>query len=470
MRNILVMIICGLVCLLSPINPSLGIYGYYWFAIMRPDILSWSGPNNYSFAMAVASLLFNFPRVLPNLAILITNSLCRTLILLFIVISLSVVAAVDPSLSIPPYLQFIRIIIMALLIPLALSDRRKVEILIVVMAASIGLLAAKYGLAGVLHGGARYAEGYGGMMNDNNTMALAFSLAIPLCYFCRPLVASVWGRGILLLAAILSIGGVFFTHSRGGVLSVATALVFIAMKSKRKLLVFLLFAGIAGGTAFLIRDTFLKRMATIKTVGSEEAESSAQSRLVLAVAAAKMWKDYPLLGVGFTETNEQRLISRYVPPEYSESYQNKVIHNTYMQMLADCGIFALILYVWLLFGAIVQMRRAARRAENAGDLVAAAAANAIMVSLITYAVGSTFLSRTSFDFFYVLAMTAAAYLNAESRTVDQSVPVLSARGIPESIAARQPEPAQPAFVPPAPEQAPPRRYKMTRPRSGWRQP
>jgi len=425
MRDLVVMGITLVLCLLSPLNPRLGLYGYYWFALMRPDILAWSGPNRYSLLIAVFTLLSNSGRALANLPVLIRSPLCRTMLLLVVVITLSIPFAVKPELCYEPYSLFIRMILMAFLIPLAIRDKREIRILMVVMAASIGLLAGKFGLAGILAGGARFGQGYGGMLSDNNTMALAFVLAIPLCWFSRLLVTQLWARIGFATLALLSFGGVVFTHSRGGVLAAGIAMLLIAWRAKHRLLVGLMVVGFGIGAVYLVRDSLLDRMATIS---APLEEASAKSRVILVRAAVKMWLDYPLLGVGFTENNQQELISSYVPAEYKDGYQGKVIHNTYLQMLVDAGIFSLLLYCWLLFGGIWKLERSIRRAREDGGLEEAAIPLALQTSLVAYAAGSTFLSRSSFDFFYILIMASAAWLEIERRA-DETVDEVAAPGM-----------------------------------------
>jgi probable O-glycosylation ligase (exosortase A-associated) len=413
MRDFAVMGITAALCLLCPFSPRLGLYGYYWFALMRPDILAWSGPNHYSLAIAAFTSICNSGRALQRLPALFANPLCRRLLLLVGVIALSVPFAVKPSLCIEPISLFLRMILMALFIPLVIWEASELQALFVVMAASIGLLAAKFGLSGLLAGGARFAQGYGGMLSDNNTMALAFVLAIPLCWFSRDLVRPLWAKAGMGALALLSAGGVIFTHSRGGALAAGTALLVIAWRARHRVLVGGLLLVFLAGAVYLVRDSFLKRMETIAEA-SEEA--SAKSRIILAASAVKMWLDYPIFGVGFTEDNEQELIAKYVPAAYKESYQRKVIHNTYLQMLVDAGIFALLLYVWLLLGAIWKMELSIRRLKAQGRLDAAAVPLGVQTALVAYMVGSTFLSRTSFDFFYILVMLAATWLEIETRS------------------------------------------------------
>ncbi|GIU74197.1 MAG: hypothetical protein KatS3mg004_1284 [Bryobacteraceae bacterium] len=408
---IVVATVVGL-CILSPIRPVLGLYGYYWFAMMRPDILAWAGPNRYSFLLAAVTLFSNTPRILRNLPLVVLNPVLRTLMLFLLVVTLSVILAVDPSLCTDRYLFFLRVFLMSLVIPLILTTEAELKWFFVVLSGSLGLLAAKYGIYGVLHGGAAFSEGYGGLLSDNNTMALAFAMAVPLCWFSRHLAPWKMARAGFMMVAALALGGVVFTHSRGGILAAGAGLMLITLLEKRKLLTLTLLAAAGAGLAYLVWDSLSSRMSTLK---NPETEASARSRIILAQSAPKIWLDYPFFGVGFTETNQQRLIFKYVPPEYAVEYSGKVLHNNWLQILVDSGIFAFLLYVGLIVSVTFRMWRRGRASLRAGDIEGAAIPLAIAVSLAVFIVGSTFLSRTTFDLYYVLICTAAAWTEIHER-------------------------------------------------------
>ena len=150
MRNALLILITGLICVISPINPLIGLCGYYWFALMRPDVLAWSGANNYSFFIAIATLLSNFSQVMTNFSVLLTSWICRTFLLFLLSIALSVAFSPRPDLCMDQVMLFARVAIMALLIPLAVRSMRNLQLLVLVMAGSIGLLGSKYGLWGLM--------------------------------------------------------------------------------------------------------------------------------------------------------------------------------------------------------------------------------------------------------------------------------------------------------------------------------
>jgi probable O-glycosylation ligase (exosortase A-associated) len=394
------------VAILSPLRPVFGLYGYYWFAMMRPDILSWSGPNRYSFLLAAVTLFCNTPRILRNLPLVVLNPILRGLGLFLLVVTLSVILAVDPSLCTERYVMFLRVFVMAFVIPLILTTPVELKWFFVVLSGSLGLLASKFGLYGVLHGGVYFAGGYGGLLSDNNTMALAFAMAVPMCWYSRLLVPWRSAKLAFMAMSLFSLAAVVFTHSRGGVLAVGAGLVLITISERRKLLALGLLAAAGAGVGFLVWDTFSSRMSTLK---APELEASAKSRMILAQSAPKLWLDYPFFGVGFTETNQQRLIFKYVPPEYAVEYSGKVLHNNWLQILVDSGIFALLIYVWLIVSVSFRMWRKGRQLLGRGELEDAAIPLAIATSLGIFMVGSTFLSRTTFDLYYVLLCVAAAW-------------------------------------------------------------
>ncbi len=426
-------------CVLSPIRPVLGLYGYYWFAMMRPDILAWAGPNRYSLYLALATLFSNVPRIVRNLPLLLLNPLLRNLLLFLLVVTISVIVAVYPTLCVDRYTLFLRVFIMAIVIPLILETREQLRWFYLVVAGSLGLLGTKFGIYGLLRGGAYYTVGFGGLLSDNNTMALAFAMAVPLCWYGRLLAPWKWMKTGMVAAAFATLAAVAFTHSRGGILAVGAGLLLITVSEKRKWLALGLLGAASTVAAVLVWDSLVNRMSTLK---DPHAEASAKSRIILAQTAPKIWLDYPLFGVGFTETNQQRLIFKYVPPEYSVEYAGKVLHNNWLQILVDSGIFAFLIYCWVLGSATWRMWREGRRRLAAGQTEEAAIPNGIFTALGVFVVGSTFLSRTTFDLYYVLICMTAAWIEIEKRHAAQVLQ--PAESLPE-----QPPPALAHAAPPS---------------------
>ena len=134
-----------------------------------------------------------------------------------------------------------------------------------------------------------------------------------------------------------------------------------------------------------------------------------------------MWKDHPLFGVGFGSTNFQALLDRYIARDDSH-----VVHNTYLQVLVDSGVFAFLLYDLLLVTTWIWLGKSARRMRQTHPELEAYPA-ALQGGILAFAIGSIFLSRVTFDFYYILVATAAAWYLIEKQVslegAEQTAPV-----------------------------------------------
>ena len=402
--------IIGGLCLGAFVWPRLGLYGYVWFAVLRPDVLAWcQDQQSFSLALAVCTAISGL-RYYRRLPALFSNPMVLGLLALQIPVGLSVLTAVNVDLAVPNYSAYVRMLLVLLFIPVLIRTEEELKHLLLVIAGSVGFLGSKFGISGIVHGGVLWDQGYGVGLLDNNQLGLAFVMAIPLCWYCRTLVVSLWARWILLIAALASSAAVIMTNSRGSSISLGVAFVLILWRSDRKLLTFCTLVLAAGGAIYMMRDTYMDRMMTLKDVRSE---ASAASRLDYAVAAFAMWKDHPLLGVGFGRKNYSRLVGKYLG-----NSDDHVAHNSYLQMLADSGIFAFVLYTGLIFGTIGWLGASYRRMKwGYPDLRSFPAG--LQCSLAAFAVGCTFYSFDEYDLPYILLMCAASWWALERPVEDE---------------------------------------------------
>jgi putative inorganic carbon (hco3(-)) transporter len=403
------------------VRPRVGLYAYTWFALMRPDFLAWApGAQPYSLVLAIATLISSLRYIGAAWSVL-TNPISRWLILLQLAVLASVFFAVERDLAWGPFDGYIRGITMSLLIPLLIESPRQLKTLVIIMAISIGSLGAKFGLYGLLQGGVRYSGGYGGMLSDNNTLALGLVMGMALCWYARGQLSSVWLRAAFLGMAALGLAGTIMTYSRGAALALVAALLVVIYRSKRRLATLAVISAICLPILYLVGAPYMDRLATLQ---APEEDSSARSRLENYTAAVQMWKDYPILGVGFGEENERRLLSRYTNRDVGEA--DLVIHNTYLQLLVDSGAPAFLIYTGLLIGTIFWLGSAGQR-SRAEEMGMQHCLQAIQLALITFSIGALFLSREQFDFAYMLLMSAAAWWRIQRSVAETDIGPISMR-------------------------------------------
>jgi probable O-glycosylation ligase (exosortase A-associated) len=315
-------------------------------------------------------------------------------------------------------------------IPLLIHSVEHVRKLLLVVGLSLGFWGLKLGLYGLAHGGVMMANSSLESGMDNNTLALAISIGMALCWYARYFPGCTrWMRWGLLGVVFSSTAAIVMSNSRGSSLALLAVFVTIVLRSKRKVGTLLVLAGFGGLAVYSVWDAYVARMSTLQNY---EQEASAASRVDHAKAAVAVWQDYPVTGVGFGGRNYARLAGRHLGRANIH-----VVHNSYIQMLVDCGIFGFLIYVGLLFGAIVWLGVSAARMKRwrAGY---ESFPRAIQAALISFAVGSTFYSVERLEILYILLMSAAAWKTAEqallSESADQDKPHSSLDGAERELA------------------------------------
>ena len=400
MRALVLSAIVLVICICAIARPKIGILGYVWFALMRPDVLAWvQGQRQYSMYLAVATLIGSI-RFAPQIIPLFKNPIWTAVLTLVIPIIASAFYAVDPPLSADPLEQFLKMIMVVLLIPLYIQTLKDFRLLFLTIAFSLGVIGTKFGVYGLLAGGARFYQGYGGMMDGNNEVGMAFAMVLPFCWYAIRIVESKKMKLFYLGVIVSTIAGAIMTYSRGAALGLAAVFLTLVFFSKRKLGILIGLAIVVLPGLYFVSESYLDRLATIQAPAEDH---SISNRLLYWDAALKIAEDYPLLGTGFGQKNTAALMARYL-----EKDDQHVIHNTYLQLAADCGFFTAGLFILILLGTISWLGLESLRLKRSGSRWAIFPI-AVQCALIAYAVSGTFGSRERYDFYYILLMTAASW-------------------------------------------------------------
>lgn len=416
LRELLLIGIVAVVCVLALIRPKYGLYGYMWYALMRPDVLAFveDDRNIYSFVIFCVTAISAL-RHIGNISRLFQSFFFVTLLLLQILLGLSVLNAVYYDLAVPRYIFFVKMFGALLLIPLLVETEKDLRELLLVIGLSLGAVGIKHGLWGVMHGGVQLVRGYGPMFADNNFLALGLATVMPICWYARALTANQTLRWILLSMFIFCIPAIVMTNSRGGTLTMGVVLLYVLLRTRNKAVALLLILGVTGGAIYLVQDMFVSRMSTLQDV---EEEASAASRLFHLKIAFRMWLDYPMLGVGFGGVNYAALADRYGE---SATANQHVAHNSYAQMLVDSGVFALLLYVAALLGSIWWLNASRKRMLKwfARDPAREAIPAGLQGAMIAFVVDSTFYSCQRMDLPYMFLFVIGVWQIIERQLLAQ---------------------------------------------------
>jgi probable O-glycosylation ligase (exosortase A-associated) len=401
MRGLILQTIVALLAGTALVEPRIGLLAWIWYGAMHPNFFAWMPyANSMSLLLAVTTLVGSL-RNIGQISVWFTEPIPCGLILFLIPIGLSTAFAIKPGLAYEPFLNFINMMLMVLMIPVLIRRAEHLRTAMAVYCLSVGVLGVKFGLWGLLNGGAQYSAGFATL--DNNTLAAVFLSAVPLCWYLVPLTESKLLKALYLFDFCMLVAAIVMTHSRGAALALAAEFLLILLWSRRKTGLALVLFLAAGPAIYLVRDSYISRMNTLR---SPQEEASALSRIVSARAAVRMWQDYPLLGVGFGAANQMRLSSQYTDRDGLRS--DLVIHNTYLQVLVDSGIFAALIYFGLLVATIVWLGISARRNRRERPEFTPYPL-AIRTALVGFGIATIFLSRVQSEVVYELLAAAASW-------------------------------------------------------------
>ncbi len=401
LREVLLLATVAAICIGSLFKPRLALYGYMWYALMRPDIFAFV-QNKYPISLILAAATFvGAVRCAGGLSNIFRSRITLGMLALQLFLFLSYEFAVVQRLSEDRYSAYIKMIAVMFCVPVMIQTERQLRTFLLVIALSLGVVGVKFGLYGMVQGGVVLQGGFGDNLDDNNFLGLVLAMLVPLCWGLIATTRSRILRLCLAFVVLCSIMQVVMSNSRGSSIALGIGLLLIVLRSRRGFVGALALGLCAAAAIYLVRDTYFDRMGTLK---APEQEASAASRLVHASAAFDMWKDYPLLGVGFGGFNYAVLAPKYQPELDGEH----VAHNTYLQMLVDSGIVAFFLYIWIIIAAIrLTGRWGARWSEK--DRARSTLARGLQAALVMFAVGGAFYSCHRMEYPYMLLMAIASW-------------------------------------------------------------
>lgn len=273
---------------------------------------------------------------------------------------------------------------------------------------AFSMLLASYS---VFSGYLKYGVGRpGGIVGDPNYYALVAVSMFPLCVALLP-EARGYRRWMLAVAGLAVVASVFLSASRGGFLSLAFCLLYMSLRGRRRIVAL---AGI--GLLIIAMSWILPRTPWERFLrpGTGDAVSNEARKQALR-AGWQMIKAHPFTGVG---------LGMYKPSMrlYNPGASRAVIgHNTYVEVAAELGIPALIVFLNILFSSWKRARRTASWFDERGDTGTARLARAIEAGVASFALGALFLSAQYAKQLWILVWFGVAL--ARLAELEQEEPV-----------------------------------------------
>ena len=380
-------------------RPYVGALIYAWLSLMNPHRLAYGFAYSFPFGLTVAlvtivSMLFSSEKK----QVPWTGTFIIWMLFVFW-LNVTTFFAIMPEDAIVEWDRSMKIQFMVLITMLLLHGRHRINAFVWVMAVSLGFFGIKGGLFSVLTGGQYLVMGpKDSFITDNNTLALALIMTLPLMRYLLLQATHKYLRLALIGSMMLTTLAIITSHSRGALLAGATILVFLIMKSRHRLAFSLATIAALPAMLYFMPEAWFERMGTI---GEYDQDASALGRINAWWFAFNLAVDHPLTGGGF-DTFSKELFLKYapVPLDHHDA------HSIYFEILGEQGFVGLGLFLMLGLSALLSCAWVIRNVKLREDLTwARDLASMLQVSLIGYATGGAFLGLGYYDFYYNLIAT-----------------------------------------------------------------
>jgi len=403
MRDFLiVMIVLGSVPLII-VRPQIGILMWFWLSLMNPHKLAWGYAQEFRVALVagvatlLAWLISQDPKMPPR------SSIVYTLAAFTLWVSLAAVFAIHPEIAIPKWQEIIKILLMTFVTMCIVQSRERIQQLAWVIAVSIGIYGVKGGLFTIMTGGKYRVWGPDDtFIADNNSLALALIVILPLLQYLRTTVTNRWVNLGLLGSMALTIVSILGSYSRGALVGLGVMLSMLLLKSRQRVVTVVVTVGVFGTALYMLPAQWHERMNTIEEY---DQDASAAGRFEAWTFAFKLATDHPFLGGGQLIGTDDQLFRHYIPTAEA----SRAAHSIYFEVLGETGFVGLGLFLLLLLVTFRAGSKIIKTTRHRPDLAwARSLAAMLQVGMVGYATAGAFLSLGFFDLYYALVALMTA--------------------------------------------------------------
>jgi probable O-glycosylation ligase (exosortase A-associated) len=385
-------------------RPHVGVLAWAWMAFMNPHREVYSFLQGASINLAIAvltitALIFSHekwrPRFTPTLVVMLVFASWTTL---------TTYTALDKDVAVAAWVLNIKTFFLAVLVCTLIDRPARIHSLVLIIVISVGYWGVVSAIQTFASGGyAKITGPEGSMITDNNQLALALVMTIPLVEYCRHVSENNWLRVAATGTLILMLVTILGTYSRGGLVALGAISIIFWWRSRNRLLTAGILAIPVAVALVMLPAAWSDRMATLETFQSDR---SFESRVTAWKTALRIGLDRPLVGAGYRATEDVSIYSRYNPGR--EIKHGRAIHDAYLQVLADHGFVGLALFVLMFFLAFRDCRFVATQCLLSAELYwLRYLAQMLEIGFYGYAVGAIALSTAYYDVFLTLVVLSS---------------------------------------------------------------
>ncbi|MCB1705691.1 MAG: putative O-glycosylation ligase, exosortase A system-associated [Halioglobus sp.] len=417
--------------------PWYGVLAWSWLSYMNPHRLAWGFAYDMPFAQIVAIVLLFSMIVSKEKKSLPANPLVVVWVIFLIWLIICTVFAVYPDLAFPHLIKVLKIQLITFVTLMLMRDFQRVNQLIWVIVFSIGFYSVKGGIFTFMTGGGYHVFGPAGSdIQENNALAVAVLMIVPLMLYMNKFPPKPWVKKIMPYCIFFSLASVIGSQSRGAVLAILAVGGYYWWKSNSKLVTATVFVLLTTLALVFMPQSWHDR---VDSISEYQQDSSSMERIRAWQYSIAIANDR-LTGGGFSSWSLQNYYQYGI-----EAQRAFVAHSIYFSVLNDGGwpgLFLFLLILWLMWRQLSGVIKLTR--DDPDRVQYNFLARMLQISLVAFLAGGAFLSLSYFDLawhFMAITITLSHLAKSPHEHIDgvTQTPRVVRRGVRAPARGRRPQ-------------------------------
>jgi len=397
MRDLFLVAVVAIGLGLTLRHPFIGVLIWEWFAMMAPHQEAFGFARSLPLNLLVAGITLLSWFISDERKNIPRNSMTSLFLIFLIWVTFNSFFAFDTTWSWVYWDRTWRIFALGFLIAATVTNRARVDAIVWVAAISLMYYGVKGGIFTFITGGNYKVFGPEmTIIGDNNQLALALLMSLPLIEYLRSTVASKLVSWVLAACLISSTLAVLGSYSRGAYVAMAAIAIFFLLHARRRFLYIFVSAVVIVPALHFMPQEFFDRVNTINSMGTD---GSFQGRVTAWQVAFRYASDHFPFGAGFYGPELPGIFNRYFPGEKSHA-----AHSIYFQVLGEHGFIGLFIYLGIVLISFKYCWSIIRKTRHSKGVWQHKLARMILTSLLAFFVGGAALSMAYYDLFVILAL------------------------------------------------------------------
>ena len=376
---------------------------YLFFEYVRPQAI-WSGFDAYPYWARTFVLLALIGWLLDPKRQFVWTKMSTGIALFLGVIILASVTAHWPAQSWAQFMTFFNWVVIFFVLTQTTTTRVRFYILLLIfLLASFKL--SQFGARTWTMMGFSFSSwglrGPRGFFENPGEYALQMVVFFPIAlFFCFAVAQYVkrWQLYLLYLMPITAAMSALGSNTRGGQIALAVQIFALLLTMKHRFKALVLVAILAAGGYYLLPE---EQKIRFQEAGTDE---TSVQRLLYWEHGWQMMKDHPALGVGyfnFIPYYNAHHFDDVILPDLVRRGSAELPHNIFIQVGTDAGFIGLGLFLLLILGAFVTMRRLGAEAYARGDPFVYNMSKGMNLALVGYVVAGQFVTVAYYPFLWI---------------------------------------------------------------------